>query len=193
MNKLCNKAIWLNKGSIQKQGIATRITSAYADFLRAKMDRSSQEKEPGLDKIDSGASILIKAITLNGQTGPITLKYREDLNIVLEFESFGERPFWVALGIKRNDELLCHAVSMARDISRPLKGKGTGKVLLSYRSLPLMHGQYVAVGFIFDESGLHCYHTLDSAPFTIIPPVQWRQEQGLMDLDHEWKILRDLK
>ncbi|MBC8427081.1 MAG: ABC transporter ATP-binding protein [Deltaproteobacteria bacterium] len=193
VNKLCNKAIWLNKGSIQKQGIATRITSAYADFLRAKMDRSSQEKEPGLDKIDSGASILIKAITLNGQTGPITLKYREDLNIVLEFESFGERPFWVALGIKRNDELLCHAVSMARDISRPLKGKGTGKVLLSYRSLPLMHGQYVAVGFIFDESGLHCYHTLDSAPFTIIPPVQWRQEQGLMDLDHEWKILRDLK
>lgn len=189
VNKLCSKAIWLNKGSIQKQGIATQITSAYADFLRAKMDRSSREQEPGFHKVDSGTSIFIKAITLNGQTGPITLRYREDLNIVLEFESFDERPFWVALGIKRNDELLCHAVSMARDIPRPLKVKGAGKVLLSYRSLPLMHGQYFAVGFIFDESILHCYHTLDSAPFTIIPPVQWRQEQGLLDLDHEWKIL----
>ena len=193
VNELCNTAIWLNKGSIQKQGITTRITSAYKDSLRAKMDRSSQEQEPGLHEVDSRTPILIKAITLNGQTGPITLEYHEDLHIVLEFESFDERPFWVALGIKRNDELLCHAVSMARDIPRPLKGKGAGKVLLSYRSLPLMHGQYSAVGFIFDESGLHCYHTIGSSPFTIVPPVQWRQEQGLLDLDHEWKILWDLK
>ena len=157
------------------------------------MDLSSQEQEPGLHEVHNQTNILIRAITLNGQTEPITLGYREDLNIVLEFESFDERPFWVAAGIKRNDELLCHAVNMARDIPRPLKGKGAGKVLLSYRSLPLMHGQYFAVGFIFDESILHCHHTLDSAPFTIVPPVKWRQEQGLLDLDHEWKILQDLK
>jgi len=56
-----------------------------------------------------------------------------------------------------------------------------------------MHGQYFAVGFIFDESILHCYQTLESEPFTIVPPVQWRQEEGLLDLDHEWKILQDLK
>jgi ABC-type polysaccharide/polyol phosphate transport system ATPase subunit len=193
VNELCNKAIWLNKGSIQKKGMATQITSAYVDSLRSRMDRSSQEHKPELQKVDSEMPIIIRAITLNGQAGPITLGYRENLNIVLEFESFDERLFWVALGIKRNDELLCHAVSMARDISRPLKGKGVGKVLLSYRSLPLMHGQYCAVGFIFDESGLHCYHTLDSSPFTIVPPLYWRQEQGLLDLDYEWKILQDLK
>jgi len=193
VNELCSRVIWLNKGSIQKEGIATRITSDYTDFLRAKMDRSSQEQQSGPHKSENRMSVLIKAITLNGQTEPIALEYRENLNIVLEFESFQEHPFWVALGIKRNDELLCHAVSMARDISRPLKGKGVGRVLLSYRSLPLLHGQYSAVGYIFDESGLHCFHTMNSSPFTIIPPEQWRQEQGLLDLDHEWKILRDLK
>lgn len=198
VNELCSHAIWLHKGAIQEMGIATRVTSMYTDFLRAKMDRGPQrpEAQPSASHPTDDSptpSIFIKAITLNGETGPISLEYREDLHIVLEFESLEDRPFWVAMGIKRNDELLCHAVSMARDVPKPLQGKGTGSVQLTYRSLPLLYGQFSVMGYVFDESMLHCYHILNSSPITIVPPAQWRQEQGLLDLDHEWKILRDLK
>jgi len=188
VNLLCKRAIWLHNGVIRKQGLATHVTSAYEDYLRGKGNHKPEELP-----IENRAPVLIRSITLNGRTEPITLGYKEDLNIILEFESFDDRQFWIAMGIHRNDELICHAVSMARERPNPLKGKGVGKVCLTYRSLPLLHGEYSAVGFILDESELHCYHIKESTPFTIVPPDQWSNELGLLNLDHEWNILKDLE
>ena len=191
VNLLCNKAIWLEKGLIRKQGVATRVTSSYENHLRSKTDLSARESEPELHEVDGRIPVLIRSIKINESIGPITLGYREHLDIILEFESFTDRPFWVAMGIRRNDELVCHAVSMARECSSPLQGKGTGKVLLSYPSLPLLHGEYSIAAFIFDESGLHCFHNLESSSFRIIPPGQWSNEMGLLDLEHKWEVIKN--
>lgn len=193
VNLLCNRAIWLDKGSIRKEGVATRVTSAYEDYLRAKTVSSDKEDNPELHKADDKIPVIIRSMKLNDHAGPITLGYREDLNILLELESFDDRAFWVAMGIRRDGERFWHVVNMSHDGYKPLKGKGVSKVLLSYRSLPLLHGQYSVVGFILDESGLHCHHKMESSPFTIIPPEQWRNELGLLALDHDWKFLQGSK
>jgi lipopolysaccharide transport system ATP-binding protein len=194
VNLLCNRAIWLHKGGIRKDGISTEVTSDYINYLRAKEKTVAREENIAPFKNKKHIPVIITAIHLNGQAGPITLQYRETLSILLEFESLVDHAFCVAMGIRRGGEKFWHAVNMTRDGHKPLKGKGRGRVLLRYDSLPLLQGQYSVVGFIFDESGLLLHHKMDSPPFTIVPPPQWRSEMGLLALDHEWEILdRDMQ
>jgi lipopolysaccharide transport system ATP-binding protein len=192
VNLLCNRAIWLHKGGIRSDGLATEVTADYVNFLRAK--EKTVVREPSIPFKDKRhIPVIITAIHLNGQAGPIILQYRESLSILLEFESLVDDSFCVAMGIRRGGEKFWHAVNMTHDGHKPLKGKGKGRVLLKYDSLPLLQGQYSVVGFIFDESGLLIHHKLDSPSFTIVPPPQWRNEMGLLALDHEWEIFdRDM-
>lgn len=189
VNLLCSRAIWLHKGSIRKDGITTQVTSAYENYLRAKTELSDKEDNPELSMAADKIPVIIRSLKLNNHAGPINLEHRQDLNILMELESFDDRAFLVAIGIRRDGERFWHMVNMSHDGFEPLKGKGISKVLLSYRSLPLLQGQYSAVGFILDESGLHCHHKMESSPFTIIPPDKWCNEMGLLDLDHEWNIV----
>jgi lipopolysaccharide transport system ATP-binding protein len=184
VNILCERAIWLDKGRIREQGLSTHVTAAYENYSREKTAAApSREKDPVKSPLH------IRSISLNGQTSPISFHYQEDLNVLLEFESLEDVSFWAAVGIKRNDELICHAVSMSRQFGTPLSGKGRGKVLLTYHSLPLLYGEYRIVASLLDKSGMHCYDTKESSPFSIIPPNEWTNEIGLLSLDYEWKIL----
>jgi lipopolysaccharide transport system ATP-binding protein len=189
VNLLCGRAIWLNRGTIRQDGVATHVTSAYEAYLRAKTETTGTDPAP--DPGETGNKpVLIRRLILNGDPGSITLSYRNDLHIELEVESFDDRPFWVAMGIRRNGERFWHVVNMSHDHLEPMQGKGIGRLRLSYPSLPLLHGQYSVVGFVLDQSGLHCHHRMESAPFTIIPPDEWTDEMGVLALDHEWKILK---
>ena len=73
----------------------------------------------------------------------------------MEVESLDEQPFAVALGIRRNDDLVCHAVNLARDGNRMFQKKGVTRVLFTYPALPLFHGQFSVLAFVLDESGMH--------------------------------------
>jgi lipopolysaccharide transport system ATP-binding protein len=188
VNTLCRRALWLDRGGLREEGPATRVTAAYESYVREKTMVRLEHAEPGLPRGGQSMPVVIRSITLNGRSGPLTLGYGDGLTVLLEYESFDDRPFWVALGIRRNDELICHAVSMARDLARPLRGKGNGKVLLRYPRLPFFHGVFFVVGIVLDESELVYYGKKESSPFSILPPERWRSEVGLLDLAHEWEI-----
>ena len=187
VNLLCKKAVWLEKGQIRKQGAATHVIAAYEDALRAK--NIIQENNSEVLEQNQDMPVFIKTIFLNNHKDTITIKSNDDLSVILEYESLDDRPFWIAIGIRRNDELICHAVSLSQTYKKPLSGKGTGRILIRYSCLPFFHGEFYVVGVILDDTGLHCYHKKESAPFIIAPPDQWHDEMGLLDLKHEWKIL----
>lgn len=190
VNMLCTRALWIEQGVVREQGIATHVTAAYENYSREKSIQQSQPSidEDKLEKQENQLPVRITSITLNGQKTPIQLGYREDLQIDIAYEASDNRSFWIAAGIRRNDELICHAVCMSRDFSKPLSGKGAGKVSLKYAELPLLYGEYAVVGAILDDTELHCYHKLQSAPFSIIPQNTWTAEMGLLELEHEWVI-----
>jgi len=184
VNILCKRVLWLDAGRIREQGLATHITAAYENYSRQKTAATARE-----EKIPVPSPVSITSVSLNGKKSPTRLHYQEDLEVVIAFESLHAVPFWVAVGVKRNDELICHAVNMSRHFRKPLSLKGTGKVLLRYRSLPFLNGEYTVVASLLDESTMHCYHTSESASFSIVPPNEWSNEMGLLGLDYEWKIL----
>jgi ABC-type polysaccharide/polyol phosphate transport system ATPase subunit len=186
VNLLCEKAIWLHNGTVREDGPATRVTAAYEDYSRERTAKGEKETAESPMLRSEGPPVMIRSIILNGTAGPITMGYRQDLEVLLEYESLDDRPFWIAIGIRRNDDLICHAVDMSRELPEPLRGKGVGRVALLYRSLPLLHGKYYVVGTILDETRIHPYHVSQSSSFTIIPPMEWRHEVGILDLEHEW-------
>lgn len=187
VNLLCQKAIWLDHGKIRETGDATRVTAAYENHSREKESTSRQSAA----SVNFGAAppVMIRSITLNGREESIRLRCRDELHVGIEYEAQDDRPFWIAVGIRRNDELICHVVSMSRDMDQPLTGKGVGKVELTYFSLPFFHGEFGVMGIVLDDNGVHCYHRKQSAPFFIAPPEQWNNEMGLLDLPHAWRVL----
>lgn len=187
VNMLCSRAVWLENGTIRMTGLTSHVIAAYENFLRAKSSASEEKNKTAAET--APPPVYIRKIALNEQEDRLSLKYKENLSIMIEYESSQDRPFFLAVGIRRNDELICHAVSMKKDNITPIQRKGVGQVRFDYFSLPFFHGEYAVVVHILDETGFHCYHSKESAPFSIVPPEKWQNEIGLLDLVHEWKIL----
>jgi lipopolysaccharide transport system ATP-binding protein len=189
VNQLCHRTIWLDHGTVRMQGVTSQVTSAYENYLREKSARAAEKNHSGGEGGATNTPVWIRSIVLNGKEASVELEHGADLDILMEFECLQERRFWVAAGIRRNDDLICHAVSMARDFPKPLSRKGVGGVLLRYRALPLLQGEYTVVVSVLDEAGVHCYHRKESSSFSIRPAESWRSEIGILELDHEWKLL----
>ena len=189
INLLCNRAIWLDHGQVRADDLATQVSADFTNFLSEKTDTTEVANKAAKNKPVERIPVMIKSITLNGQAGPIALKHKEPLDIVLEFENRVNTAFCVAMGIRRSGEKYWHAVNMTHDGLTPFRGRGSGRIMLTYPSLPLLQGQYSVTGFILDESGLLCHHKKESASVTIVPPNQWQNEMGILALEHEWQVL----
>ncbi len=211
VNQLCDRAIWFDRGKIREVGTTTHITANYENYTRGKSDRreksetndSKPEEKNGNQKDRQSNStpndqkkgtgehhipVMVSSISLNGSTESIELQQGDDLCVEIEYESFGDTPFFIAAGIRRNDDLVCHAANMAKEVKEPLSGKGCGKVTLLYKKLPFLHGWFSLVVFMMDDSGLHCFYKKESALFSVLPQDQWENEIGLLKLDHEWYV-----
>jgi ABC-type polysaccharide/polyol phosphate transport system ATPase subunit len=185
VNLLCEEVMWIENGCVREYGSATRVTAAYENFLREK-------SAPGLEHDsdnhgdESSFPVSVISVFLNGQKERLEIDSGEDLEIFFEYRNPEGRKFIPAVGISRNDGVICHAASPVNLDKMPIKDE-KGMVSICYRNLPLLHGEYKAVVSILDVSGLHCYHRRDSFSFIVNPPKRWEKELGLVHLDHTWK------
>ena len=186
VNQLCSMALWLDSGRIRMQGTVTDITSAYENYNRNKI--SVQAQAVSRQTANNAPPIFLREISLNGEKKGVTLNTGDDLLVGLSYESSSQRPFWLAVGIRRNDGLICHAVSMVRDMAKPIHGPGSGTVYLRYNGIPFLHGEYIVNGSVLDEYGLHLYDNKESAPIIINAPSTWEQEIGLLHLNYHWEL-----
>jgi len=203
INQLCDRVLWLDKGKVREEGSSTRVTAHYEDYAREKSNPGKAHEEDasingengssdGEDKTtvdsDNAIPVIVKSIRLNGSLDPIELDHGDELVVEIEYESMEEIPFFIAAGIRRNDDLICHAANMKKKINKPLLGKGTGMVTLRYEKIPFLHGMFSVVAFMMDDSGLQCFHKKESASFSVLPMDKWDNEIGLLAMDHEWEI-----
>lgn len=186
INQLCSTAMWLEHGAIRQRGAANDVSAAYEDFARGKT--SNNDVAATLTPLPSIPPIFLKEIRLNGTAESITIRTGEGITVSLSYESSGSEKFLLAVGIRRNDGLICHAVSMAKDGINPMRGPGQATIILDYKKIPFLHGQFSIVGTILDEHGIHCYHQKESAPFFVTGPASWEEEIGLLHLDYSWKL-----
>lgn len=187
VDQLCDRALWFDHGKIREMGKTTHVTAAYENYNRGKTE-ASEGSVPVVPATTAALPVVVKSVLLNGSMENITLCQGEGLRVEVEYECFADLGFFIAVGIRRNDNVICHAVNMAKEIDQPLGGKGVGKVVLQYCSLPFFHGDFSVVVSILDTSGLQCFHQKESSVFSILPPDGWEHEIGLLKLDHEWLL-----
>ncbi len=186
VNLLCPVAMWIHDGTVREKGAAVKVTASYENWCRKKTSHQAQTEAFEHPRTES-LPVRIVGVRLNdGEDGELTIKSGDELIITIEYEALKETPFWIAAGIRRSDDLVCHAVNLARDAAVPITKKGRGSLALRYPSLPFLHGEFNVVVSLLDESGLHLYHRLDSKLFTVLAPEIWENEVGLLKLDYEW-------
>ncbi|MBF0413649.1 MAG: ABC transporter ATP-binding protein [Desulfamplus sp.] len=188
VNQLCDRVLWFDKGRIREAGRTTHITANYDNYNREKSNLVNQDKNFLLELEQNAIPVMVKSIRLNGSADAIKITQDGSLDVEIEYENIEGKPFFIAAGIRRNDDLICHAANMAKKISTPLRGKGCGKVTLQYKNMPFLHGQFYVVVCMMDDSGLQCFHKKESSAFSVLPEDKWENEIGLLKLDHEWDI-----
>ncbi|MBI9089862.1 MAG: ABC transporter ATP-binding protein [Desulfobacterium sp.] len=185
VNLLCPDAMWIHGGTVRESDVATRVTASYENWCRKRSTEGEAQAIEGRAK-NKLLPVRILNVLLNNQAGDISISSRDDLTVTIEYEMVQEVPFWIAVGFKRSDELICHAVNLSRDRAEPLKGLGRGEISLKYPRLPLLHGEFGIVVSLLDESKYHVYHRRDSATLTVLSPEAWEDEMGLLELEYGW-------
>ncbi len=192
VNLLCRRAIWLHKGVVRMDGPSMHVTAAYESYVREQ--GKAKEAEQALEASLSACAlppVSIRSVKVNGKAAPLELPYKEKLEVTIECHSDDEHPYCIAVGIRRNDGLICHAVNLSRDLGGPFSMAGPLVVSVIYPSLPFFHGEYFVVASVLDKSGFLCYHKMESAPITILPPSKFQNEVGLLDIPYTWKVVEN--
>lgn len=186
VNVLCQRALWLRNGSVHMDGPATVVTAAYENHMREK-SRPSAEEEPQASPAEDRSPLRLTSVRVNGSTEPLCLRTGDDLEILVACEVTEPVAFALGVGIQRNDGLVCHAVNLSRVSQKLFHGPCTAAVRVLYPKVPFLHGEFYAMGYLIDASGVQIYHQKESAPFRIEADGRQRTEVGLIEMEYRWE------
>lgn len=156
LQELCDRAIWLEDGTIKKEGESRKIIEAYVDYTNIKiMKKRTSEGFISPERWGSG-EVKIQSVKLLDGAGNETNVFEmgDAMRVHINYEAFQRvyKPtFWVAVmndaGLKINGTT--HKFGQ-QGKSSYLEGKGDVECI--FEALSLLPGIYFLVVGIFDES-----------------------------------------
>jgi len=190
VNLLCQRAIWIHKGKIQKIGPTKEVTREYEDYSLKKNKRYHHQTTKSIYNINNQKSDckVLKVWAENNNKAIVTeLQPFQDLILKMKIIAFKEVKVHFGFAILRNDDLLCFCSLTSLDTLKPqhLYAGEVVEVQNKIKNFSLLDGTYKIIGGILDTSGLHIYHHLDSKSLTVKSP---RQVMGLVDFKRQWKF-----
>ena len=186
VKKLCDRAIWLERGCVQAEGPAAEVCDAYADRARAKLLE-------GHIGVSSDARPLVRLVGLRAEDAAGRPLHRIEsgeavtLHLWLERDPGADLEPGVAVGIVRGDGLVCYCGSTEIDGAsmRELED-GRYYVALHLPELALLGGSYhFNVATIDNRRPLTMLEVKEGeAPFSI---VNSKADWGVSRLSHDWR------
>ncbi|WP_348260841.1 ABC transporter ATP-binding protein [Telmatobacter sp. DSM 110680] len=135
VRSLCQRAIWMERGKVRKDGEVNDVISSYFDSTSRDFLYSCSNSEYGL---------VIKNVILKDDRGEISGRFRpgDDLVVEISYEAQQriEEPN-VALGILGANGP-CFTSNMLLDGHRPTCLEGEGKITCRFKSVPLLPQNY---------------------------------------------------
>lgn len=186
IERLMDRAIWINKGVAEKEGIPRDVVFAYRQSM---IDDKKREQDPGIlgtqqgnDIIQFGAGHLLSA---RGTEDTVMSGERSD--VVLEFDNHSGEAFvaHMTLSIRRPDGLQIASLSTLRDATPLAVKTGMNQIRLTLSELYLATGAYEADFRI---------HTVEGQIIAEWKPVlrfhvqSLEQTPGLIVLPHTWNV-----
>jgi ABC-type polysaccharide/polyol phosphate transport system ATPase subunit len=181
VSTLCDRAIWLNAGSVAAEGDAQSVVMEYERFLARKDAPAVHHAQPPADSKGR-----ITSFTLVGADGRETEEFRPNEPWIAEiaFEAdTPERLMQVHLGVATMDNVELFTAESKTDGAGPFGGRARHRVRVRIDELPLWKGEFVVTVFLGDEMALALY---DSRSRTFrVESDTWRN--GLMRPPLTWE------
>lgn len=203
IRRLCDKALWLDKGRVVAFGDTESVLSAYESELRRAEDQAKPQSEakalaapnaaegsphsltqPRADGIRAEI-VSLEVAHLDAATPPL-LTHPDLVVTVRARVAAGERPhFGVMLEQARGTGIT--SVTTQTDGVVPIdEGDGLWRATVTFPDLPLHSGEYVLSAYLFDEAGLVVYEQwYQHLYFRVVYPSV---VPGLVRLPHHWAV-----
>jgi len=179
---LCQKALWVHAGKIEKYGDVFPVTQAY---LAWHEKRSAKDEENRIKASGDGAYYRIERLMLNGAGDGETPEFAmgDDLDMELHIFSPDDRPPVGVVGIVRADGTPVYGIVSDNENAEPVRlSEHRYRYRLRLRHIALLPGSYNLKAHSMDPEGLRVFDSQQMA-FTIAGNTK---EFGYIRLPHEW-------
>ncbi len=191
----CDRALWIAKGRIERDGSAQEVVEAYEAHLQLRDIRrvgsSHKEAEPGREAATQGKQVgRITSVMPGGRTSdlPVTIDSGTELAIDVEFTSSNpDEPFHLGIALDTLDGRCVLAASTKRDGADPITGETRYHTRLRVPSLPLASGTFHIYAFLLDESGLYTHDQVIVTEAVRFESPEWTP--SLIDVEYHWEHL----
>lgn len=199
IESICNRAIWLEGGTVREVGLPAPVVSRYEVFLAANADGGLGTAEApkvqaaaGPAALEDSANILPRLLDCtmraDGVEGrEVALRSRiSTLELALRFRAPAHLPTpTVAYSITALDGRVVTSLGTHND-QFPLQRHANGEcsVQVRFAAIPLLKGEYCVSAFLLCERGLHLYD--QALEFGKLIVSQADLEQGLVSIAHQW-------
>ncbi len=179
VQKLCRRAIWLERGRVVAEGDAFEVSQRYQGAQAAKAGEGAARPRPGQ------AEVVIESVASNGIAGDgeVSIAQGEPLVHELVLASRDGTPPVAMVGWLRADRSPVYGVSSEMDGAEPEPlGDGRFRFRLRFDPLPLLPGDYLLHSLALDGAGMVLY---DQRERRLVVRGRTR-EMGSVRLPHAW-------
>ena len=184
VQKLCQKALWLDHGQVRAWGGTAEVTLAFEDYLRELEAREEQQAE-AQPVADASRPSRLRQVCLmdadNRETDVFNLGETARIEMIAEVPD-GQPPVFAVGHVRRNDKFGVYGIFSDMDRAEPQRVDAhTFRIGYEVR-LSLLPGNYTFRTHVLDPSGLRMFDSVEK-DFSVRGESR---ELGVCRLPHRW-------
>lgn len=209
VERICDKAIWLNAGEIKHQGNAYDTVYTYLEYMgeiqqkaispASEIEQKDVEnditqtdenvQETGNKKRWGSREIVIEEIRLLDKDGVHKTAFKSGERVSFTFKytrhnKHIDNPIF-GVGIFRNDGVNCYGTNTQIDKILDIKLKNTGTVTYTIDKLNLLEGRYCVDVAVVSEDGFPYDYIREITVFDVFTEIK---DIGVIRLTHHWSV-----
>ncbi|MFA3760738.1 ABC transporter ATP-binding protein [Yersinia sp. 2466 StPb PI] len=178
VKRFCNKAIWIDGGTIRASGTANDVCDQYNDFMYQIQHSDSS----GQDNRCAGAPAKILSTKISSNY----LKTGSNLSLTIEYEVNDNEVDGLMVGaaLYSSERKYLYGINTGLDGIIISNKKGVHTVVYNIPNIPLLPGTFsFDVGLMGDRSLIGFDYITDAEKFTIYNDYEG---EGIIKIEHEW-------
>lgn len=202
---LCGRALWLDRGQLQRAGVTADVTSAYGRFLNIMhvghqgVDDEDQEMIGRSGAVSQGLSeselvgrlTEVKLCVNMGSAVDVAdiVSGEDDVNIFIDF-LFDPKISVPNLGIvlcDKHDVIVTSVGTHIDGIALVVSECGRGSCVVCFPKIPLLKGEYFLHVYLLCDRGVHVYDSVCGVAKLNIS--QNNLTQGVVSIPRTWEVL----
>lgn len=204
VEKICDRAIWLKEGRIEKMGEPKRVVDSYLQDVLDKQEVEFEERQKAVDKEQEWEEerrenrwgkreIEITKVRLKGLDGKEKHVFSPDEGMIVEMDMMTSqriKDFVFGLGIFNSQGIYCYGTNTKLEEYEPLSIEGEGKVICQMKKLNLINGTYYLDVAVHKKDGYPFDYHRNLYSFLV---SSLHKDEGITRPEHTWSFSEGIK